>query len=144
MPLRSSEIRSLRVNKPAEWVLQIKRAVRDSNGFLNLAAKHLGISRRTLQRWINTDDRLKSVRALIAPAVVPPMSNRISQLGALRISTPDAWVHQVTRAVRDTEGYLGDAAERLGISRRTLQRWINTDDRLESVRTLVASSHRPD
>lgn len=70
-----------------------------------------------------------------------PKSRRITKVGALRIAKPDEWVRAVTDALKETDGYLDDAAEKLGVSRRTLQGWLATDARLAKARKLVAPPH---
>jgi hypothetical protein len=67
----------------------------------------------------------------------------IPRIAALRALDPEAWVREVFEAVRDADGRLDGAAEKLGISKSTLQRWIRFDERLADVRRLIPGRGRP-
>ena len=47
-----------------------------------------------------------------------------SALGALRLYDPAAWARKVRAAMRANQGRIAPAAAALGVSRRTLHRWL--------------------
>lgn len=51
-PRRLSELGALRVVDPNKWAAKVKRALRESGGFIDPAAEALDVSRRTLLRWL--------------------------------------------------------------------------------------------
>ena len=48
----------------------------------------------------------------------------ITELGALRIARPDEFKARLKKAMREADGAVEDAAEALGVSARTLKRWL--------------------
>ena len=68
--------------------------------------------------------------------------SRITRLGALRMVDPKAWAAEVRAALKDSNGFLDEAAEKLEVSRRQLQRWLAADDMPETVSRMVAEPHR--
>jgi hypothetical protein len=72
----------------------------------------------------------------VSPA--PKNPRNLTELGALRVLKPDEWAKRIRRAVKDADGSLDDASAALGISRRTLQRWLASDERLAEARDRVA------
>ena len=50
-----------------------------------------------------------------------------SNLGHLRALNPEAWAEQVEAVVAEHDGVLDAAAADLGITRRTLNRWLEDE-----------------
>ena len=48
----------------------------------------------------------------------------ITRVGALRLAAPATWLELVDGALRAESGRVPEAAERLGVSKRVLQRWL--------------------
>lgn len=60
---------------------------------------------------------------------------KVSEIGALKIAKPDEWRRKVRAAIRQAKGDLDGAAERLGVARRTLSRWIECEERRGEARS---------
>ncbi len=71
----------------------------------------------------------------------PQNPRRLSPLGALRLVDPEKWSREVRKAMRAAGGRVPDAAETLGVSKRTLFRWLD-DPLLEDVQRAAPSLHR--
>jgi transcriptional regulator with PAS, ATPase and Fis domain len=63
-------------------------------------------------------------------------------LGALRVVDVEKWAKQVRQAMKRHEGRVPDAARELGVSVRTLFRWLAEDRRLKDVERAPPSIHR--
>lgn len=57
----------------------------------------------------------------------------LSLLGAERVAVPKKWAAQVRKAMKDAGGRITEAADALGVSRRTLYRWLDEDPRLAGI-----------
>lgn len=64
----------------------------------------------------------------------------LTQIGATRVSDPDEWEKQVRAAMRRAKGRTSEAAEALGVSTRTLFRWL-AEPPLDNVDKAVPSIH---
>lgn len=81
------------------------------------------------------------------PTVAAPKTpRRISPLGALRIVDPAKWAAKVKRALRESGGHVGPAADALEISKRQLFRWLaeERDGLLSGVSVAPTGVHRSD
>lgn len=65
MPPRS-RIGALRIALPKQWRLEVRRALREAKGNLDVAAAALAVSRRQLSRWIECADRAQAVSSQTA------------------------------------------------------------------------------
>jgi hypothetical protein len=61
-------LNALRILEPHRWALRVRLAMSESSGHLDPAASELGVSRRTLTRWLR-DPLLEDV--MRAPAGRP-------------------------------------------------------------------------
>jgi hypothetical protein len=100
-----------------------------------VAPRGIGIARAPAERV--TSSARRSNVTLVSPT--PKNPRRLSDLGALRVVDPEKWARTVNKAVKTAEGSLDEAAQALDVSRRTLQRWLADDDRLEASRALVSA-----
>lgn len=72
----------------------------------------------------------------------PKAPRRLSELGALRVVDAEKWAKQVRQAMKRNEGRVPDAANELGVSTRTLFRWLAEDRLLKDVERAASSLHR--
>lgn len=64
----------------------------------------------------------------------------LTPIGATRVSDPEAWERQVRAAMRRARGRTTEAAEALGVSTRTLFRWL-AEPPLDDVDKAAPSIH---
>lgn len=48
----------------------------------------------------------------------------LTRLGGLRAADPKAWVREIAKAMKDSDGRIREAAKALGVSGRQLSRWL--------------------
>jgi transcriptional regulator with PAS, ATPase and Fis domain len=72
----------------------------------------------------------------------PKAPRRLSELGALRVVDAERWAKQVRQAMNRNAGRVPDAANELGVSPRTLFRWLAEDRLLKDVERAAPSLHR--
>ena len=66
-------------------------------------------------------------------AARPLAPRRLTPLGALRVLHPEQWAKKVRAAMKASDGRIPEAAESLGVSMRTLFRWLSDDPLLADV-----------
>ena len=123
-----SPLGALRIVDHKAWVRQIRAALKAHGCNLSHAAKHLGVSDRSLWRW--TAD--PAFRDLVptstgdAPRERDPEATHvgITPTGALRRVDPEAWAERVRAAIQKAGGRVPEAAQALGISPRQLWRLL--------------------
>lgn len=64
----------------------------------------------------------------------------ITKIGSLKYSDPVKWTSEIYSALQASNGFLDDAADRLGVSKRQLIRWIK--EQPSYVQALVAPPHQ--
>lgn len=62
------------------------------------------------------------------------MSEEAKDLQAIRRTNPPEYVRLITAAFEEADGKIADAAEKLGVSKTALKRWLREDSALRSVR----------
>ena len=72
----------------------------------------------------------------------PNAPRRLSELGALRVVDAEKRAKQVRQAIKRNDGRVPDAVRELGVSTRTLFRWLAEDRLLKDVERAALSLHR--
>lgn len=72
----------------------------------------------------------------------PKAPRRLSELGALRVVDAAKWAREIRQAMKRSDGRVPDAARELGVSPRTLFRWLAEDRLLKDVERAAPSLHR--